>query len=105
MEITMYSIVTHRRNRRRTRISNDYNLQVNQLAKTLEMHYMSRLDSAELPELLGKSQINRQMQCIYDVYVDEDAHKVVCDSIKLVKWRKANNKVVNKPKLPLVDFN
>lgn len=35
----MYSIVTHRRNRRRTRISTDYDLRVNQVAKTLEMRY------------------------------------------------------------------
>lgn len=100
----MYSIVTHRRNRRRTRISTDYDLRVNQLAKTLEMRYLPKLDSPDLPELLGKSQINRQMQCIYDVYVDEDAHKVVCSAIRLVKWRKANNRIVNKPATQTLDF-
>lgn len=101
----MYSIVTHRRNRRRTRISIDYELRVNQIAKTLEMRYMDKLDSEDLPELLGKSQINRQMQCLYDVYVDEDAHKVVCAAIKLVKWRKANNRIVNKPAMVTLDFS
>ena len=101
----MYSIVTNRRNRRRTRISTDYDLRVNQLAKTLEMRYMSELDSNNLPELLGKSQINRNMQCIYDVYIDEDAHHVVCSAIKLVKWRKANNRIVNRPVIQLLDFN
>ena len=101
----MYSIVTHRRNRRRNRISTDYDLRVNQLAKTLEMRYMNKLDSETLPELLGKSQINRQMQCIYDVYIDEDAHKVVCAAIRLVKWRKANNRIVNRPVMQTLDFN
>ena len=100
----MYSIVTHRRNRRRTRISTDYDLRVNQLAKTLEMRYIDKLDSPDLPELLGKSQINRQMQCIYDVYVDEDSHKVVCSAIRLVKWRKVNNRIVNKPAIQVIDF-
>ena len=101
----MYSIVTHRRNRRRNRISTDYDLRVNQLAKTLEMRYMNKLDSETLPELLGKSQINRKMQCIYDVYIDEDAHKVVCAAIRLVKWRKANNRIVNRPVMQTLDFN
>ena len=101
----MYSIVTGRRNRRRNRISTDYDLRVNQLAKTLEMRYMNKLDSETLPELLGKSQINRQMQCIYDVYIDEDAHKVVCAAIRLVKWRKANNRIVNRPVMQTLDFN
>ena len=90
----MYPIITQRRERRRTRISHDYDFRINQLAKMIEKRWLDLLDTEDaLCVKLGPAWINNKQQCIWDIYVDEDCPKLIHSAIKIVIWRKINNKL------------
>lgn len=90
----MYPIITQRRNRRRTRISSDYDFRLNQLCKIIETRYLDLLSTGDtLTRKLGSAWINDKQQCIWDVYVDEDCAKLLHSAVKVVMWRKVNNKL------------
>lgn len=90
----MYPIITHKRNRRRSRISKDYNFRLNQLVKILETYYLDLLNSPEkLAIKLGKHWLNSEKQCIWDIYVDQDCPQLIYSAIKIVEWRKVNDKL------------
>lgn len=90
----MYPIVTQRRERRRIRISTDYDFRVNQLAKMIEKRWLDLLNTEDtLCVKLGSAWVNDKQQCIWDIYVDEDCSKLIYSAIRIVTWRKNNNKL------------
>lgn len=90
----MYPIITQRRERRRSRISGDYEFRLNQLAKMIETRWLDLLHTEDtLTIKLGSAWINQKQQCIWDVYVDEDCAKLLQSAIRVVHWRKANGRL------------
>ena len=81
-------------------------MRVNQAAKTLEMRYMHLLtDHVAVTAKLGKHMINKEGQCLFDVYIDSDCMEVIKRAVKLAEWRKANNRLLHKPVMQMIDFD
>ena len=89
----MYPVITQRRLRRRSRVSTDYDFRLNQLCKIVETRFMDLLGTDTLTHKLGSAWLNDKQQCLWDLYVDEDCAKLLHSTVKVVLWRKANNKL------------
>lgn len=88
----MKPIVTLRRLPRRSKPANP-DMLVNYLAKRIELDCMDILDDTnKLAQQVGSFWI-RDKRNVWDLHPDASAEEAITSAIRIVRWRRANNKL------------